>query len=212
MEIYRTISVPKEPIETLYEIQRSKFITHLTHVEDEAQARAFILAQKKRYYDARHNCFAFILGERGEVQRSSDDGEPGGTAGAPILEAIKKRGLTFTVVVVTRYFGGIKLGAGGLTRAYGHAAALGLDAVSVVEMRPLQSVHATIGYQLYEKVLLWAKNAGLNCSEADFTDAVTLPILMPPEEVEARQKELIDLSSGRIKLKKGEITLASVPV
>ena len=122
MNGYRTIRETDDSVETLYEIQKSRFITHIRHVETEEEARAFIQAMKKQYFDARHNCSAYVLGERADKQKSNDDGEPGGTAGNPILEAIKKNALTDVVIVVTRYFGGIKLGAGGLIRAYGHRA------------------------------------------------------------------------------------------
>ena len=127
MNTYRTIQETDDSVETTYEIQKSRFITHVCHVENEEDARAFVQSMKKRYFDARHNCSAWVLGELADKQKSNDDGEPGGTAGNPILEAIHKNGLTNVVVVVTRYFGGIKLGAGGLIRAYGHAAVLGLN-------------------------------------------------------------------------------------
>ena len=136
MHSYRTIEEIDDSVETLYEIQKSKFITHLRHVDSEEEAREFITAIKKRYFDARHNCSAYVLGEKADKQKSNDDGEPGGTAGNPILEAIKKNGLTNIVVVVTRYFGGIKLGAGGLIRAYSHAAAIGIEAATILEMTP----------------------------------------------------------------------------
>ncbi|MBR3459012.1 MAG: YigZ family protein, partial [Selenomonadaceae bacterium] len=111
MNSYKTI---KGSAEASYEVQKSRFITHVSHAESEEEAREFIQQMKKKYFDARHNCSAWVLGEKGAKQKSNDDGEPGGTAGNPILEAIKKNGLTDIVIVVTRYFGGIKLGAGGL--------------------------------------------------------------------------------------------------
>ena len=110
MNGYRTIRETDDSVETLYEIQKSRFITHIRHVETEEEARAFIQAMKKQYFDARHNCSAYVLGERADKQKSNDDGEPGGTAGNPILEAIKKNALTDVVIVVTRYFGGVLLG------------------------------------------------------------------------------------------------------
>ena len=113
MQTYRTIQEQDDALVTHYEIQKSKFITHLRHVETEEEARAFVQAMKKKYFDARHNCSAWVLGPRGDKQKSNDDGEPGGTAGNPILEAIRKNELTDVVIVVTRYFGGIKLGASG---------------------------------------------------------------------------------------------------
>ena len=137
MDSYKTI---KGSAEASYEVQKSRFITHVSHAESEEEAREFIQQMKKKYFDARHNCSAWVLGEKGAKQKSNDDGEPGGTAGNPILEAIKKNGLTDIVIVVTRYFGGIKLGAGGLIRAYGHAAVLGIQAAQTVRMMPLRRV------------------------------------------------------------------------
>ena len=124
MKSYRTI---QGTAEAAYEIQKSRFLTHVSHAASEEEARAFIQARKKEFFDARHNCSAYVLGAEGAKQKSNDDGEPGGTAGNPMLEAIKQQGLTDVVVVVTRYFGGIKLGAGGLIRAYHHSAMLGLS-------------------------------------------------------------------------------------
>lgn len=113
MHIYKTTA---ENGTASYEIQKSRFIAYTSHVETEAEARDFVTAIKKKHFDARHNCSAWVLGADSCQQKSNDDGEPGGTAGNPILEAIKQHGLTNVVVVVTRYFGGIKLGAGGLIR------------------------------------------------------------------------------------------------
>ncbi|MBR5909957.1 MAG: YigZ family protein, partial [Schwartzia sp.] len=111
-----------------FTVQRSRFIAYAAAVHDEEEARSFIARLRKEHYDARHCCSAWILGADGAKQKSSDDGEPGGTAGMPILEVMKRRGLTDAAVAVVRYFGGIKLGAGGLVRAYSHAASLGVDA------------------------------------------------------------------------------------
>lgn len=119
------------------EVKRSRFICHLARVGDEEQAQEFITATRKRYWDARHNCTAFVVGEDHRRERSNDDGEPGGTAGVPMLEVLRRRGLTDTVAVVTRYFGGVLLGAGGLVRAYGSAVSEAVDAVGVVERRPV---------------------------------------------------------------------------
>lgn len=119
------------------EIKKSRFICHLARVSDEEQAQAFIAGIRKQYWDARHNCTAFVVGGDQPRERSSDDGEPGGTAGVPMLEVLRRRGLTDTVAVVTRYFGGIKLGAGGLVRAYGSAVSEAVDAVGLLERRPV---------------------------------------------------------------------------
>ena len=167
MNRYRTIRETDSSVETLYEIQKSRFITHIRHVETEEEARNFIQAMKKQYFDARHNCSAYVLGERADKQKSNDDGEPGGTAGNPILEAIKKNALTDVVIVVTRYFGGIKLGAGGLIRAYGPAAVLGIEAATRIEMTPFTALHVTIGYDLLATVEHWIRQQEIRTEEAD---------------------------------------------
>ncbi|MDH6123017.1 putative YigZ family protein [Kitasatospora sp. GAS204A] len=117
------------------EVKRSRFICHLARAGDEEAAQEFIARTRKRYWDARHNCTAFVVGSEQRRERSNDDGEPGGTAGVPMLEVLRRRGVTDTVAVVTRYFGGVLLGAGGLVRAYGGAVSAALDEVGLVERR-----------------------------------------------------------------------------
>ena len=212
MNTYRTIKETNDSIETLYEIQKSKFITHICHVETEEAARAFIQSMKKRYFDARHNCSAWVLGELADKQKSNDDGEPGGTAGNPILEALKKNGLTNIVVVVTRYFGGIKLGAGGLIRAYGHAAVLGLNEASILEMTPFQEVAITISYELLASVEHWIRQKEIRSTEPDYADQVTLHLLLPPSEQEQLLRELTDLTSARFHQENGNLNRIALPI
>ncbi|MFL6561292.1 MAG: YigZ family protein, partial [Bacillus sp. (in: firmicutes)] len=133
-------------------IQKSRFIAHIKRTESEAEAQEFIQTLKKKYWDATHNCSAYLIGEHDQIQKANDDGEPSGTAGVPILEVLKKRKLKDTVVVVTRYFGGIKLGAGGLIRAYGKATSEGLDAVGIVERRLMRGCHVKIDYSWLGKI------------------------------------------------------------
>ncbi|MDY4474864.1 YigZ family protein [Mitsuokella sp.] len=211
MQTYRTIQEQDDALVTHYEIQKSKFITHLRHVETEEEARAFVQAMKKKYFDARHNCSAWVLGPRGDKQKSNDDGEPGGTAGNPILEAIRKNELTDVVIVVTRYFGGIKLGAGGLIRAYGHAAVLGLDAATHIAMTPFQEVAVTVGYDLLATVEHWLRQQEIRHGESEYGENVTLHLLLPPEEVETRLTELTDLTSANFTAVKGARTCLALP-
>ena len=143
MKNYRTVTADKIFVAN-YEIQKSKFIASVRNVESEDEAREFLRETKKKFFDATHNCSAWILGENGDKQKSNDDGEPGGTAGNPILETIKKNNLTNIIVVVTRYFGGIKLGAGGLVRAYSRSASLGIDAAAIVERKIFRKVNITV--------------------------------------------------------------------
>ena len=128
--------------------KKSRFIATVRPVESEDEAVSFINETKKKYWDARHNCSAYQVGPGGRFQRSSDDGEPAGTAGRPILEVLKKQGLTNTAIVVTRYFGGIKLGASGLIRAYSHTAALGLEVADIAVYTPFTILKATVAYPL----------------------------------------------------------------
>ena len=194
-----------------YVIKKSRFIATVCEVKSEDEAAAFIEEMKKKYWDARHNCSAYQVGPDGRFQRSSDDGEPAGTAGRPILEVLKKQGLTNTAIVVTRYFGGIKLGAGGLIRAYGHAAVLGIEAATRIEMTPFTALHVTIGYDLLATVEHWIRQQEIRTEEADYAERVTLHLLLPPEEVEARLTELRDLTSANFQAERGETRRIALP-
>lgn len=179
-----------------YEINKSKFLAHVQHVETEDAARDFLQTIRKKYFDATHNCSAWILGERGDKQKSNDDGEPGGTAGNPILETIKKNELTNCVVVVTRYFGGIKLGAGGLIRAYSHTAALGLNAAVIVQMTAFKKISLTLEYNFLATVENYLRNKKIRVANTDYADVVTLELLLLPEQTEKFLVELNDLTAA----------------
>lgn len=216
MTIYRTIAdgiKDAEQQDICFAIQKSKFITHFAHVEAEEEARAFILAMKKRYFDARHNCSAYVLGRSAEQmkRKSNDDGEPGGTAGAPILEAIKQNGLTEIVVVVTRYFGGIKLGVGGLIRTYSRAAVLGLDAAQKVEMRPFCRCAVTVDYGLLASVEHWIRTESIRMEEPEYADRATLRLLVEPSDLPRRRAELTELTSAQFEAKEGDRTYLAIP-
>ena len=195
MKNYRTVA-GDEIFSAEYEIKKSKFIAHVKHVETEESAREFLQAIRKKYFDATHNCSAWILGEGGNLQKSNDDGEPGGTAGNPILETIKKNDLTNTAVVVTRYFGGIKLGAGGLIRAYSHTAALGIDAAKILRMTTFQKISLTLEYNFLAQVENFLRKKNIRVESSDYADVVTLNILILPDEVENFLTELTDLTAA----------------
>ncbi len=209
MQVYKTTS---EDGTAAYEIQKSKFYAYTSHVETEAQAREFVTAIKKKHFDARHNCSAWILGADGSQQKSNDDGEPGGTAGNPILEAIKQHGLTNVVVVVTRYFGGIKLGAGGLIRAYNHTASLGLEATPQVEIKPFCLVSAEIEYTLLGTVENWIRTQGIRTREADYLDKVTVKLLVEPHDVEKIKEALTDITAARCTITAAEPEYLALPI
>lgn len=195
-----------------YEIQKSRFIAYTSHVETEAEARDFVTAIKKKHFDARHNCSAWVLGADSSQQKSNDDGEPGGTAGNPILEAIKQHGLTNVVVVVTRYFGGIKLGAGGLIRAYSHTASLGLEATPCLEVKPFCLMEAEMDYSLLGTVENWIRNEGLRTGETAYLDKVTVRLLVEPADCEAISTELTNLTAAQCKITIHDPEYMSLPI
>ena len=179
-----------------FTVQRSRFIAYAVAVHDEEEARAFLTGIRKEYYDARHCCSAWVLGADGAKQKSSDDGEPGGTAGMPILDGIKRRELTDAMVVVVRYFGGIKLGAGGLVRAYSHAASIGVDAATLARRVLLRRMMATLDYASLSTIEHWARQKNLRTGEAVYTEKVKVPLLIEPEMYEAVRQELTDITAG----------------
>ena len=209
MHIYKTTA---ENGTASYEIQKSRFIAYTSHVETEAEARDFVTAIKKKHFDARHNCSAWILGADSSQQKSNDDGEPGGTAGNPILEAIKQHGLTNVVVVVTRYFGGIKLGAGGLIRAYSHTASLGLEATPCLEVKPFCLMEAEMDYSLLGTVENWIRNEELRTGETAYLDKVTVRLLVEPADCEAISTELTNLTAAQCKITIHEPEYMSLPI
>lgn len=209
MHIYKTTA---ENGTASYEIQKSRFIAYTSHVETEAEARDFVTAIKKKHFDARHNCSAWVLGADSSQQKSNDDGEPGGTAGNPILKAIKQHGLTNVVVVVTRYFGGIKLGAGGLIRAYSHTASLGLEATPCLEVKPFCLMEAEMDYSLLGTVENWIRNEELRTGETAYLDKVTVRLLVEPADCEAISTELTNLTAAQCKITIHQPEYMSLPI
>ncbi|MBR0260980.1 MAG: YigZ family protein [Selenomonadaceae bacterium] len=195
MTNFKTIA-DGEIFSAAYEVNKSKFLSHVMHVETEEFARDFVLMIRKKYFDATHNCSAWILGERGDKQKSNDDGEPGGTAGNPILDAIKKNELTNCAIVVTRYFGGIKLGAGGLIRAYSHTAALGIANSKIVQMTTFRKISLTLEYNFLATVENYLRNKKIRVANTDYADVVTLEILLLLEQLEKFLTDLNDLTAA----------------
>ena len=203
MKKYKTVSAEKI-FEANYEINRSKFIGHVRRAESEEEARAFLQSIKKKYFDATHNCSAWIIGVGVEKHKSNDDGEPGGTAGNPILEVIKKNALTNVAIVVTRYFGGIKLGAGGLIRAYSHSAALGLSASEIVTMTPMQKFDVTIEYGMLATVENWLRQKKIAVGGTDYAADVTIHLMAEPSDIEKILSELTELTAANFLHSLGE--------
>ena len=184
-------------------IEKSKFICYLKHVENEPDAREFINAIKKRHFDATHNCSAFIADGEGNLQRFSDDGEPQGTAGMPMLEALKGRGIFETVAVVTRYFGGVKLGAGGLVRAYGGCVTSALNNAEVVEKSLCDVYKITADYDKYRLVLkLFEGVSGTCVLGQDFSDGVSVIGAVKTSQSEGFLKQLSELFCGKQQVEK----------
>ena len=174
--------------------KRSRFLGHVRPVETEDEARAFIAEMKKKYYDARHNCWCYLI--RGGPERYSDDGEPQGSAGIPMLEVFKRENVTNVVCVVTRYFGGVLLGTGGLLRAYTKSAKDALTAAGVSAVRRWVTVDVTCSYGLFERVKTAVAALNGAVDGLDYGADVTMHILLPEEAVEDFAVQLRDLSAG----------------
>ena len=197
MDAYR---VPFETAQSEFVEKRSRFISHIWRVETEEEARARIEEMKKRYYDARHNCWCYLLREVGTV-RYSDDGEPQGTAGQPMLNVFQREEVTNVCCVVTRYFGGILLGAGGLTRAYSKGAKDALIASGVAVMGAWARVEVPCTYPLFERVKLEIEAQGGVIDDVTYGADVALSISLPAERAEALQARLTELSAGGITIR-----------
>ena len=178
--------------------KRSRFLGHVRMVESEEDARAFIAEMKKKYYDARHNCWCYSI--RGGAERYSDDGEPQGSAGIPMLEVLRRRELTNTVCVVTRYFGGVLLGTGGLLRAYTKCTADALDAAGVSAVRRWVETELPCSYAQAEKLKLEAAAAGGVVEDVEYGSGVTLRVLVPAELQERFAARIYDQSAGSVRV------------
>lgn len=186
------------------EIKKSRFICTLTRVETEDLAKQFVQNIKKEHWKASHNCSAFVIGDRYEIQRSNDDGEPAGTAGLPMLEVLKKRNLINTLAVVTRYFGGTELGKGGLIRAYGGVVSEALDIIGIAEGRLQQEVFVNIDYSNHGKLENFMEQSSYGIKETLFTDVVNVICMVDDDQVEAFQQEITNILNGQVTLTLGE--------
>ncbi|MEK4761892.1 YigZ family protein [Viridibacillus sp. FSL E2-0187] len=181
-------------------ISKSRFIAHCARAETEEEAITFINKIKKEHHSATHNCSAYQIGEHDQIQKANDDGEPSGTAGVPMLEVLKKQHLKDTVVVVTRYFGGIKLGAGGLVRAYGKATTVGIEAATVVERRLHSLMKVSVSYTWLGKVENAIRNSSYILDNIEYTDDVDFYTFVPKEEVEDFTNWIIEMTNGQCKV------------
>ena len=206
---FRTI---KEDGQVQEEIKKSRFICHAKRVYSEEEARDFITAIKKEHYKATHNCSAFIIGERSEIKRTSDDGEPSGTAGVPMLGVLENHNLTNVCVVVTRYFGGIKLGAGGLIRAYAGSVVLAVKEIGIVEIKEQAGIQIQMTYAQYQEYGNFLKEHNLVELETNFTDQVETMIFVDKENKEHIKSELIEFYNGKVILVDKGLREVEVPV
>lgn len=186
----------ERPASAEIEIKHSRFLALVAPVRTEQQARQVIAERRAEHPKARHHCSAFVLGPEPTVQRSNDDGEPSGTAGVPILDVLTGHGLTDVVAVVTRYFGGTLLGAGGLVRAYGGAVSAALDGAQLVTRRLLVPVTVTLDYATAEAVRARVAAAGWQLVGQEFSAQVTITVAAPTSELESVLGTLADLSAG----------------
>lgn len=206
-----TYRVPFENGESAFTEKRSRFISHIWRVETEAEARERIEEMKKRYYDARHNCWCYLLQEGGVV-RYSDDGEPQGTAGQPMLEVFQREGVSDVCCVVTRYFGGILLGAGGLLRAYTRSAKEALDAAGLCVVRPWTQVALPCPYALFERVKLEVEAAGGVLGDVEYGADVLVRALLPQGAAEGFSARITELTAGGSEVRRLGEALRAAPV
>ena len=184
-------------------INKSRFIGYGCPCETEEEALAFLARIRQKHKDATHNCYAYIIGLNSGIMRYSDDGEPGGTAGMPIIDVMKARGVVNCAVVVTRYFGGILFGGGGLVRAYSHAAKIAVDAGGIVTRAECSIVKIRCDYTFYGRLASLIPEQGGIVEDTAFEDAVTVKMRIPRELEPAFEARLVDLSNGTCR---GEIT------
>lgn len=192
---YKTVAAPGSH---QYIINKSRFIGYAAPCRTEEEALAFLASIREKHKDASHNCYAYVIGQNMGVARYSDDGEPGGTAGMPIIEVIKARGVVDVCVVVTRYFGGVLLGAGGLVRAYAEGSKVALDAAKVVVMHKTNRYAFDTDYASVGKLDYWLQSQSVQVNEREFGAQVTYDISVKSEDSDAFLKGLTSVSMGRI--------------
>ena len=202
--------IPAAGGESEYVEKRSQFLGHIRCVESEEEAKAFVAEMKKQYYDARHNCWCYLL--RNGVERYSDDGEPQGTAGLPMLEVFRREGVTNLVCVVTRYFGGVLLGAGGLFRAYTKAAKDALDDAGVAVVRRWVETAFSCSYAAAERLKLECAAFDGVVTDVQYAADVTVRALVPEEKAEDFAARVFDLSAGAVKVEAVGESFRSVKV
>ncbi|MBC1742458.1 YigZ family protein [Listeria welshimeri] len=181
-------------------IEKSRFICHIMRVTTESEAQTFIQTIKKEHRDATHNCSAYIIGENDQFQKAHDDGEPSGTAGVPMLEVLKKKKLKNIAVVVTRYFGGTKLGAGGLVRAYGSAVSETIQTIGIVECTLATIIKCSFAYSLVGKIENALEQKNYQINDKDFTDKVVFHVFVDNDDIPHFRKWITEMANGQLEL------------
>ena len=184
--------------------KKSRFIATVRPVETEEEAVAFINEMKKKYWDAKHNCSAFVIGERQEFNRCSDDGEPAQTAGRPMLDVLLREGITNVAVVVTRYFGGVLLGTGGLVRAYQEATKAGLNASKIIVKQKGKRLAVQTDYTGLGKLQYLFASENITLEETEYTENVTIHAVIPEDSTESIIKKITEATNGTAKTEWGD--------
>ncbi len=200
------IRVPQQAGCIEYVEKRSRFLGYLWPVDDEPTALALIKDVKKKHWDATHNVYAYTFNDI-HVARYSDDGEPSGTAGLPVLDVLNKNKVTNALCVVTRYFGGVMLGAGGLVRAYGTTAKQALDAAGITTLAPWQRLHFDCDYALLESIRRLVAHHGGTEDAVEYTDKVSLELALLTEEIQSFSQALTQLSNGQIQIVPADVVM-----
>lgn len=180
-----------------YEEKKSRFIAHISTVDSEEEAAVYIAEMKKKYWDARHNCYAYIIGGKNEIQRFSDDGEPGGTAGKPILDVLLGSGLHNVIIVVTRYFGGVLLGTGGLVRAYQKSSADALEKSTITEKMKGVEAEAVVDYTAVGKINYLISSMGIFRLDAAYGENVRFKLLIPEKMYDKFCESILEATSAK---------------
>ncbi|WP_159338686.1 YigZ family protein [Streptococcus dysgalactiae] len=209
MENYKTI---KDNGLFEEEVKKSRFICQIKRITTEEEGKAFIIAIKKEHYKANHSCSAMIIGDKSQIKRSSDDGEPSGTAGIPMLSVLEKQGLTNLVVVVTCYFGGIKLGTGGLIRAYSGVTAAAIKELGIVDVKKQAGLEVTLTYPQYQTYAQFLEQVALMETETLFSDTITTAIYFDPEREEEILAILTDYYHGKVQFTTIDPKIIEVPI
>lgn len=206
---YRTIKADGL-VET--DIKKSRFLCYLKRIDSEEEGRDFIAKIKKEHYKANHSCSAMVIGENSEIKRSSDDGEPSGTAGIPMLTVLEKQGLTNIVAIVTRYFGGIKLGSGGLIRAYSGCVATAIKELGLIEVKEQEGLLLKLSYPQYQTFPNFLNEERLQEYNTEFLENVTTCIYLDPDQIKNVTQHLIEFYQGKIIFEKANSKIIEIPL